>query len=69
MTHKQALIQILRILRDFPADWSDQVWRVVQKLHDPDVEFCLVQVVGFDPLPKSFEDIWNPATYNKEPQP
>ena len=52
MTHKQALILILRILRDFQPDWSNQVWRVVQKLKDPDVEFCLVETSGFDPLPK-----------------
>jgi hypothetical protein len=65
MSHRQALILILRILQNFEPNWSEQVWRVVQQLGDPEVEFCLVNV-GFDPLPKKFEDIWNPDTYNKE---
>ena len=70
MSHREAIIRILRILQTLPAlpdNWSEQVWRVVQQLGDPDVEFCLVHV-AFDPLPKQSEDIWNPNTYNKEPK-
>jgi hypothetical protein len=62
INHREAIVRILRILQAFPENWSNKVWRVVQHLRDPEVTFCLVE---FDPLPKIFEDIWNPEFWNR----